>query len=161
MAGQRSVRERPWPSLRTVPPWLGLVLALVTLFAPALPNSAAARADAVPAGAEAPIRPGAAQAIRQTGPDVHAVARSAERRLAAAVAGSKDDDAGEGPHDVQRVRQPPATPGLVSRAVLPDPCAAGDPPHTGAGSRRTVADETPPDSVFRCNPDGRGPPRRS
>lgn len=169
MAGQWSVRKRPLPRTHASRRWLGVLVAFLTLFAPMVPHAAAARADlahvlSVRAGAApaAPVQLGA-RAAAQRAPNVlaaYATARSAERQMAAAMAASEDDDADESPRDDQTVRNEPAMPALAARAVLPDECPAGVPAPVGSAERAHAGDETPPTSVFRCNPDGRGPPRR-
>lgn len=155
MAGQRSVRERPLPSAYASRRWLGVLVTLMTVFGPIVPHAAAAHTDL----AHLPsVRPGAATAIRGQNGASAAAGRSVER-WAAAVAAPEDDDAGEGPRDDQTMRNEPAMPALAARAVPPEECPDGAPAPVGSADR-AHAEGTPPTSVFRCNPDGRGPPKR-
>ncbi|WP_179266537.1 hypothetical protein [Asanoa hainanensis] len=136
MAGPASVRA----SYR----WLSLLVAVLTLFAPALPHSAAARATN-------PQHPFAAVGDRTA---------ATGQRTPDAVTASGDDDADERPRDAQSVRHEPGLAAFAGRAVLPALSPDGVPPSHPRGQPRRGRDNRAPGGDHHPHPEGRGPPRR-
>jgi len=144
MAGQRSVPHR----------LLVVLVGVLTLFAPSVPHAAAVSETGTPSI----LTPAAHRAHHQPvsyGVRYHRVLQDADPSLA----GSSDDDAGDCPRDVERLRDEPSAPPVLARAATYDAIDVASVTVRPAGPV-SAGDETPPATVHRCDPEGRGPPVR-
>lgn len=162
MTGQRSVPERRRPSpcfFRGFALWL---LALLTLFAPSLPS---ANVAGVAPAAVRHAGPMTAQSADHPALRFETALRRQHRVLSAAAVpnrvdgGSPENNADECPGDVEKIQHETTMPSLFARAAPRDAIEVA-PSAIRMTDGGWSGDESAPSSVYRCNPDGRGPPAR-